>query len=334
MPVWTALLWWPLRKAAIIPGVAISVAGLAALVGTADLAAATVRLVLPGSGAVADADKRRFSKLVSVSVAATVSGAIIAARELLLRPTVPPPPPLPVTAGPVRDRIVNAYTVSKHVLTHYPYRFRFATAFVAGGAAGAAYAISDWAYNRGVKGGRVGDAGIVVSAPPSHAAGDGSGDASDASSSAVAPSVAAVAPSVAAVAPSVAAVAPSVAAVAPSVAAVAPSVAAVAPSVAAPAEAVTAATTAASMAAATAPAVATLGRDGSWSSAAGDRAAAGAASATGGGDGDEEAEAVDAEAEADAFRAHHFRAADASSAGAVREGGGGGSGAAERPRLA
>jgi len=141
LPLFKVLLWFPVRKAALIPVVGISVIGLAGWVGSFDLSRGAARMILrPASG-----DKRPAGTgLAAASSALLASGAVLAVREAFGKPFVPPPPSLPTDESvPLHQRLKNAGSIMRHVATHFPYKFRFMSIFVAGSASGVAYAAAE-----------------------------------------------------------------------------------------------------------------------------------------------------------------------------------------------
>jgi hypothetical protein len=97
-------------------------------------------ILRPASG-----DKRPAGTgLAAASSALLASGAVLAVREAFGKPFVPPPPSLPTDESvPMHQRLKNAGSIMRHVATHFPYKFRFLSIFVAGSASGVAYAAAE-----------------------------------------------------------------------------------------------------------------------------------------------------------------------------------------------
>ena len=140
-PFWVT---WPLRKAAVIPAVAIGAIAVGATAGAFDLTYRSASLVLSPK------TRRNGTALVSWSAALISGSGILAIRELVFAPSVVPPPKLPLDSSvPLPARARNAGIVMMHTVMHYPYQFRFTNAFVVGVAAALAYAVAERAYNTG-----------------------------------------------------------------------------------------------------------------------------------------------------------------------------------------
>jgi hypothetical protein len=140
-PFWIT---WPLRKAALVPVVAIGAAALGAAVGAFDLTRRAVSVVLPVR------KRRPGTSAVAWSAAAVSGGGVLVLRELFFAPNVIPPPALPVDASvPLPARLRNAGIVAAHTVLHYPYAFRFTGAFAAGAAAAAALVVAEKVFNAG-----------------------------------------------------------------------------------------------------------------------------------------------------------------------------------------
>lgn len=140
IPWW---LLWPLRSAALVPVVAVTTVVVGSAVGTFDLARKVV-----GASLSRPAKPRKYTGVVALGSAAAVAGAVVAVRETVFKPFVPPPPACPENV-PFDARVRNAAAAAAHAFAHYPYGFRFNTAMLAGAAAGAAYAGAASAFNRG-----------------------------------------------------------------------------------------------------------------------------------------------------------------------------------------
>lgn len=141
-PFWIV---WPLRKAAAVPAVAIGAAALGAAVGSFDLTRSLTSMVVGRSRT-----SRRGTTFVATSAALGIGAGVVALREALFAPLVVPPPVLPIDGQvSMAMRIQNASIIAAHVVKHYPYRFRFTNAFVAGAAAAVAYVASEKLYNSG-----------------------------------------------------------------------------------------------------------------------------------------------------------------------------------------
>lgn len=142
LPLIKFFLLSPLRKAATIPVVAISLISGAALIGSFDLSRGAARLILrppppPASGG-------RTDSFIATSFSVMVTAGLLTVREVFGRPFVPPPPSLPTgPETPLPLRLQNAAAIWRHVVLSYPYRFRFASVFLAGSCGGVAYAITE-----------------------------------------------------------------------------------------------------------------------------------------------------------------------------------------------
>jgi hypothetical protein len=136
------LIVWPLRKAAVLPAIAIGAVVLGGTVGAFNMTHRVLSLVFPvrvrksGSGAVA------------WSAAIASGSGVIAIRELFFRPPIAPPPALPVDASlPFAVRLKNAGLLAAHTVANYPYTFRMTSAMAAGSIAAVAFVIAERFYN-------------------------------------------------------------------------------------------------------------------------------------------------------------------------------------------
>lgn len=138
-PFWIT---WPLRKAALVPVVAIGATALGAAVGAFDLTRRAAAAVLPVRS------RRPGTVAVAWSAAAVSGGGVLVLREVFFAPPVIPPPSLPVDVSvPLPSRLRNAGIVAAHTVLHYPYAFRFTGAFAAGAAAALAFVVAEKAFN-------------------------------------------------------------------------------------------------------------------------------------------------------------------------------------------
>jgi hypothetical protein len=138
-PAW---LLWPLRKAAIIPVVGITLGAASALYGSFDLSRRVLAFAAPPHQ-----PRRTGSNAVAYSAAAALAGTVIGAREMLFKPVIPQAPDLPLDGVPLQVRLRNASVLAMHAVVNYPYRFRFGTSFAAGVAGAVGYVVADRLYN-------------------------------------------------------------------------------------------------------------------------------------------------------------------------------------------
>lgn len=146
MAPWSILLWWPLRKAALVPAVVIGVGCVAGFVGAADLSVRAARLVGAGTKKKPE-ELNKGTQAIAGTVAVSVSAAIVSIREAYFKPAAPPALNLPVESVPISVRLSNASRMMMHSVQHYPYRFRFFSVIMAGSVAGVTYVLAERAYN-------------------------------------------------------------------------------------------------------------------------------------------------------------------------------------------
>lgn len=145
-----ALLLTPLRNAAVLPAMILGGTAVGAAFGSFDLSRRAVSLLvpLPGPG-----KERHGTFSFASGLSFSTSMAIVAAREAMFSPVVVPPPVYPSGSNvPLFTQISNGFKVMAHTVRHYPIRFRFATAFVAGVAGGVSWPLYVSYFNS--KGGR------------------------------------------------------------------------------------------------------------------------------------------------------------------------------------
>jgi hypothetical protein len=144
----SALILWPLRKAALLPAAVLGGAALGAAYGSYDLSrrAACAVIPLPPPGA-----ERPGSEPFATFTALSFTALLVAAREAVFAPAPVPTPLLPVDAGPWLARLRNAAALVSHHTRHYPLRFRFYTAFIAGCVGGVSYPLALSLFNTGYK---------------------------------------------------------------------------------------------------------------------------------------------------------------------------------------
>jgi hypothetical protein len=100
----------PLRKAATIPVIGISVAMLGAAYGSYDLTRRFITIPFPSSKT---PPKTSFlNPLFSYAGTGILTVLVVTARERFLAPTVPKPPNLPLEDVPLEIRIKNATTIA------------------------------------------------------------------------------------------------------------------------------------------------------------------------------------------------------------------------------
>ena len=138
------LILFSMRKIAMLPAATVSLLALGAAFGSFNLARKSLGLAFPPKGA-----PRPGSDLVAGGASLTVASFLVAIREVLFAPTPVPPPALPLGGLPLMSRLRNAALLSKHSLLHYPYRFRFVNACIAGAGAGATWACVERTYAKG-----------------------------------------------------------------------------------------------------------------------------------------------------------------------------------------
>lgn len=144
LPLIKFILLAPVRKAAGIPLVLLSAVLGAGAYGAFDLTRGTCRVILQPE---LENEKRRPGTDLTASLAALCAGAGVWAVREMRRPAIPAPPDLPTGEGiPLGQRLKNAGLVTRHVLTHFPYRFRLISVFIGGSLAGAAYAVTEKVY--------------------------------------------------------------------------------------------------------------------------------------------------------------------------------------------
>lgn len=144
LPFIKFILLAPVRKAAGIPLVLLTAVLGAGAYGAFDLTRGTCRVILQPE---LDNEKRRPGTDLTASLAALCAGAGVWAVREMRRPAIPAPPDLPTGDGvPLGQRLKNAGLVTRHVLAHFPYRFRLISVFIGGSLAGAAYAVTEKAY--------------------------------------------------------------------------------------------------------------------------------------------------------------------------------------------
>jgi len=205
MPIWVQLLAWPLRKAAIIPAVAVGVGVVAAAVGAADLAASFTRAVAPtaeyaksAETLAAEVNAARAAKRAAHAEAARLraaagdttaldddggdDGAPVAVTvpqrrtgSTLVAGTAAVLAAGSVTAArewmwaprtaPLRVRLANASATVAHAFRTYPYRFRGVSVLLAGALAGSTYVLMDIEYNRATESERDGGSRIAMPKP-------------------------------------------------------------------------------------------------------------------------------------------------------------------------
>jgi hypothetical protein len=144
---------WPLRKVATLPAFGILIVGTGAAVGSFQLTRTVSALALR-----APTSNEPWAQLTTVDTslawlsAAGFSAIVVAGREILFKPTMPPYPAewsLLAKSDSLATRLELARLQLSHQAKNYPYRFRIVTAFVAGAAGGLAYQYSIWATMRG-----------------------------------------------------------------------------------------------------------------------------------------------------------------------------------------
>jgi len=135
---------WPLRKAAIIPVVVLTVGVTGASFGSFDLARRGLGAFMPSAK-----KERKLTRVVAGGAAVTAMGAAVVVREALFPPHVPAPPSLGLSGSlPLAQLIRNATATALHVVVNYPFSHRFTTSFVAGTSGGLVYAVAAYLYNR------------------------------------------------------------------------------------------------------------------------------------------------------------------------------------------
>ena len=144
--MFSALLLWPVRKAALLPAVVLGGAALGAAYGSFDLSrrAASAVVALPRAGA-----ERPGTAPFAAFTSLTFTTLVVAAREAMFAPAPVPTPLLPVDAGPWLQRLRNAASLVRHHTRHYPLKFRFFTAFFAGSVGGVSWPLAEAFYNSG-----------------------------------------------------------------------------------------------------------------------------------------------------------------------------------------
>jgi hypothetical protein len=135
------LVFFSLRKLAYLPIAAVSTVALGAAWGSFDLSRRTVAMLLPPAGS-----PRPGSSFVAGGASCTVGALIVALREVLFSPAPVAAPALPPAGAPLAQRLQGAALLARHGLLHYPYKFRFLSALVAGAGSGATWAVVDGAY--------------------------------------------------------------------------------------------------------------------------------------------------------------------------------------------
>ena len=148
MPFFLSLLLWPVRKAALLPAAVLGGVAVGAAFGSYDLSrrAACSFIALPS-----DIEARPGTQAFSLFTSLSFTTLLVAAREALFAPAPVPAPLLPLESGPILQRLRNAAALVRHHTIHYPLRFRFATAFVAGCVGGISYPVSIAYYNIGYR---------------------------------------------------------------------------------------------------------------------------------------------------------------------------------------
>jgi hypothetical protein len=144
--MFSALLLWPVRKAALLPAVVLGGAAVGAAYGSFDLSrrAACTVVTLPPAGA-----ERPGTAPFAAFTSLTFTTLVVAAREAMFAPAPVPTPLLPVDSGPWLQRLRNAASLVRHHTRHYPLRFRFFTAFFAGSVGGVSWPLAEAFYNSG-----------------------------------------------------------------------------------------------------------------------------------------------------------------------------------------
>jgi NADH:ubiquinone oxidoreductase subunit 6 (subunit J) len=143
------LLLWPLRKAAIIPSVAVLSGIVFAYVGAADISYTVSKILLPSKHSGTQKTDANGTQAVASSVALSLSAAIVTVRELYFKPAIAAPPTPPAAASQSFTAQMSSATASmKHFLQTYPYKFRFTSVVVAGAVAGSTYRATEVAFNR------------------------------------------------------------------------------------------------------------------------------------------------------------------------------------------
>lgn len=142
LPLLPAWLLWPLRKAALIPAIALTMGSIAASVGAIN---ATTRLLhvfvrVPPTG---DGKRRRGTDVMALTAAASTATGVTAFRELFLRPRAPAAVALPIDNVSFVTRLANAGHAMAHYLFHWPYRFRFYSILHAGCSAAVAFVATE-----------------------------------------------------------------------------------------------------------------------------------------------------------------------------------------------
>ncbi len=148
MPPFTAILLWPLRKAAVLPAIAIGSLAAGAAFGSYDLSrrAASALVAAPAP----PAQQRGGTGSFAAAASLTVTALVVAAREALFAPAPVPSPRLPLDDSvPLAQRLRNAARLVVHHTRHYPLRFRFTTAFVAGAVGGFVHPLAVAHFNAG-----------------------------------------------------------------------------------------------------------------------------------------------------------------------------------------
>jgi hypothetical protein len=129
-----------LRKLAYLPVATVSAVALGAAFGSFDLTRRAVASLFPPAGRA-----RRGAVYVNAGASLTVASFLLAIREVVFLPAFVPPPAVPL-GGPSLERLRGAARVARHTLRHYPYKFRFLSACLAGVGGGATWAWVDRAY--------------------------------------------------------------------------------------------------------------------------------------------------------------------------------------------
>jgi hypothetical protein len=139
------LLWFPVRKAAAIPIVAIGTLSAAGLYGAFDLSRGLTRLAVRPDP---KEKQRPGTSAIAAGMTAVVAGGVLLTREIFSKPKMPKSPFLPMTPEQLAklsftSRWIQAGMTMAHVIRHYPYQFRFISVFVGGSVGGVTYALTE-----------------------------------------------------------------------------------------------------------------------------------------------------------------------------------------------